>query len=90
MKIEILKILKSKGLSSGLAIMLIISLIVGFGLIIGSVVGASVAEFREDLPEYTSKLSIMSSQIQKSLANLGFVINENQWSDSFNPSIVFK
>ena len=30
----------------------------------------------------------MSSQIQKSLANLGFVINESQWSDSFNPSIV--
>ena len=84
----LLKILKSKGLSNGLAIMLIISLIVGFGLIIGSVVGASVAEFREDLPEYTSKLSIMSSQIQQSLANLGFVINENQWSDSFNPSIV--
>ena len=84
----LLKILRSKGLSNGLAIMLIISLIVGFGLIIGSVVGASVTEFREDLPEYTSKLSIMSSQIQKSLANLGFVINENQWSDSFNPSIV--
>ena len=84
----LLKILKSKGLSNGLAIMLIISLIIGFGLIIGSVVGASVAEFREDLPEYTSKLSIMSSQIQQSLANLGFVINGNQWSDSFNPSIV--
>ena len=25
----------------------------------------------------------MSSQIQKSITNLGFVINENNWSDSF-------
>ena len=83
-----LKLLKSKGLSNGIAILIIISLIGLVGLFIGSILGASVADFRQDLPEYSSKLSLISMQIQQGLANIGLVIDKDQWSESFNPSIL--
>ena len=84
----VLKLLKSKGLSNGIAILIIIALIGLVGLFIGSILGASVADFRQDLPEYSSKLSLISMQIQQGLANLGLVIDKDQWSESFNPSIL--
>jgi predicted PurR-regulated permease PerM len=84
----VLKILKSKGLSNGIAILIIIALIGLVGLFIGSILGASVADFRQDLPEYSSKLSLISMQIQQGLANIGLVIDKDQWSESFNPSIL--
>ena len=83
-----LKLLKSKGLSNGIAILIIIALIGLVGLFIGSILGASVADFRQDLPEYSSKLSLISMQIQQGLANIGLVIDKDQWSESFNPSIL--
>ena len=42
----VLKLLKSKGLSNGIAILIIIALIGLVGLFIGSILGASVADFR--------------------------------------------
>lgn len=84
----VLKLLKSKGLSNGIAILIIIALIGLVGLFIGSILGASVADFRQDLPEYSSKLSLISMQIQQGLANIGLVIDKDQWSESFNPSIL--
>ena len=84
----VLKLLKSKGLSNGIAILIIIALIGLVGLLIGSILGASVADFRQDLPEYSSKLSLISMQIQQGLANIGLVIDKDQWSESFNPSIL--
>ena len=52
--------LKGRGIPGGLAILLIVILIMLVGLLLTAVVGTSVANFRQDIPLYTAKLSAMS------------------------------
>ena len=80
--------LKSRGIPGGLAILLIVILIMLVGLLLTAVVGTSVANFRQDIPLYTAKLSAMSEGVQQWLSQRGIVIDQQLWQDSFDPGVV--
>ena len=82
--------LKSRRVPGGIAIVLIISLILSIGLILGAVIGASVDSFRQDIPVYSAKLSLISESIQQSIAQNGIAIDAEQWQNSFDPSAVMR
>lgn len=78
--------LKKKGLPNGFAMLLVISAVVVCGVLIGAVVGASISAFREDLPEYQTRLTLLTEQLFVWLGTLGLSIDITQLRDSFNPS----
>ena len=80
--------LKAYRLPNGVAIFLVIGLVLSVGLLLGAVIGSSVENFRQDVPEYSAKLSAMSSSIQQWLSQRGITINAEQWSSSFDPGAV--
>ncbi len=80
--------LKTYRLPNGVAIFLVIGLVLSVGLLLGAVIGSSVENFRQDVPEYSAKLSAMSSSIQQWLSQRGITINAEQWSSSFDPGAV--
>ncbi|MDG1322192.1 MAG: AI-2E family transporter, partial [Porticoccaceae bacterium] len=80
--------LKGYRLPNGVAIFLVIGLVLSVGLLLGAVIGSSVENFRQDVPEYSAKLSAMSSSIQQWLSQRGITINAEQWSSSFDPGAV--
>ena len=82
--------LKSRRVPGGIAIVLIISLILSIGLLLGAVIGASVDSFRQDIPVYSAKLSLISESIQKSIAQSGIAIDTEQWQNSFDPGAVMR
>jgi predicted PurR-regulated permease PerM len=82
--------LKSRRVPGGIAIVLIISLILSIGLLLGAVIGASVDSFRQDIPVYSAKLSLISESIQQSIAQSGIAIDAEQWQNSFDPSAVMR
>ncbi len=84
----ILSWLKSFRLPNGVAISIVISFVLLVGLILGAVVGSSVENFRQDIPEYSSKLSEMSFSVQQWLSQRGIIIDATQWGSSFDPGAV--
>ena len=82
--------LKQRRVPGGLAILLIISLILAMGLVLAAVVGSSVDSFRQDIPVYSAKLSVISESIQQGLTQRGLAIDADQWQNSFDPSVVMR
>ncbi len=82
--------LKHRRVPGSLAILLIISLILAMGLVLAAVVGSSVESFRQDIPVYSAKLSVMSESIQQGLTQRGLAIDAEQWQNSFDPSAVMR
>jgi predicted PurR-regulated permease PerM len=82
--------LKQRRVPGSVAILLIISLILAIGLVLAAVVGSSVDSFRQDIPVYSAKLSVISESIQQGLTQRGLVIDAEQWQNSFDPSAVMR
>jgi predicted PurR-regulated permease PerM len=57
--------LKQRRVPGSVAILLIISLILAMGLVLAAVVGSSVDSFRQDIPVYSAKLSVISESINR-------------------------
>jgi len=70
--------LKQRRVPGSVAILLIISLILAIGLVLAAVVGSSVDSFRQDIPVYSAKLSVISESIQQGLSQRGLVIDAEQ------------
>ena len=84
----VLSWLKSYRLPSSLAIFLVVALVFSVGLLLAAVIGSSVDNFRQDIPVYSAKLSMMSGSIQQWLSQRGISIDAEQWSSSFDPGAV--
>ena len=76
--------LRGKGLSNGLAMLVVIASIVVFGVLIGVIVGGSINDFRQDLPEYQTRLAGITAQLFERLQAFG--IDVVQLREGFNPS----
>ena len=79
--------LKHHRIPGGIAILLIVVLILLVGLLLSAVIGSSVDDFREDIPLYSAKLSLMSHDLQAWLSARGIDINPQQWQSSFDPGV---
>jgi AI-2 transport protein TqsA len=82
--------LKAKGLPSALAITLIVLVISTLTLIVGAVVGSSVSDFRNDIPEYQHKITLLMAETVGYLADKGIVIDMTQLRASFDPGVVMQ
>ena len=82
--------LKARRVPSALAIVLIVLGVVCLGAIVGAVVGSSIREFRADLPEYQTRLQVMSSALQQWLAGRGVDLDPVMWQQSFNPNVAMQ
>lgn len=84
----LLNALKNRGMPGGISILVIVLLILLVGLGLMAVVGSSVDDFRQDIPLYSAKLSVMSDSAQQWLTAHGIEIDRQQWQASFDPSVV--
>ena len=84
----LLNALKNRGMPGGISILVIVLLILLVGLGLMAVVGSSVDDFRQDIPLYSAKLSVMSDSAQQWLTARGIEIDRQQWQASFDPSVV--
>ena len=82
--------LKKNRVPGWLAITLVITLILLVGLVLGAVIGSTVADFRQDIPLYTERLTLMSSGALEWLASLGVSIDTSQWQESFDPGTAMR
>lgn len=82
--------LKKFGIPGWVAILLIVILMLLVGVVLGAVIGSSIQSFRQDLPEYTAKLTAMGASVQQWLAGKGVEINAQQWQDSFDPGALLR
>lgn len=78
--------LKGRGVPNGLAIFIIIGAVLIVSLGIGTVVGAAVGNFRQDLPAYQERLTLLTAGLFTQLQALGLHIDASQLRDSFNPA----
>ena len=76
--------LRMRGTPHGVSIILVVGLMLSAGLLFGAVIGSAMVNFQKDLPEYSLKLALMSSDIQAWLAGFGIVISSEQWQSSFD------
>lgn len=78
--------LKNKGLPNGLAMLIVIGIIVINFILIGMVVGASITDFRQDLPQYQERLTLITADLFTRLESLGLNVDVSQLRESFKPS----
>lgn len=78
--------MNSRGIPSGIAMLLIIVGIVIVSVLVGVIVGSSINDFRQDLPEYQQRLSVLTVDVFSRLENLGLNIDADQLRQSVNPS----
>jgi len=81
--------LRKKKVPSGLAIFLIISLVLLVGWLIGILVGSSINDFRQNLPEYQTRLQEMSGGLLHWLSDRGMTFNMEQMKQ-IDPSAVMQ
>ena len=77
--------LRGRGVPNGLAILVVVLLMLSVGFLLGAVMGSALVNFRQDLPEYSSKLGALSSGFQQWLTERGIVVSAEQWQNSFDP-----
>ena len=78
-------VLRMRGIPHGVSILLVVGLMLSAGFLFGAVIGSAMVNFQSDLPEYSAKLAVISSDIQARLAEYGIVISSEQWQSSFDP-----
>ncbi len=78
--------MQKRGIPVVLAMLVMIGLIVIVGTIIGIVIGSSVADFKQDLPQYQSKLSGITEQLFQKLNQFGLDVYPEKIKEGFNPS----
>ncbi|MDA9371730.1 AI-2E family transporter [Porticoccaceae bacterium] len=77
--------LRARSVPNGLAIFLVVVLMLSIGFLLGAIVGSALGNFRQDLPEYSSKLGALSSGLQQWLSARGIAVSAEQWQNSFDP-----
>jgi len=82
--------LKVRQVPGSIAILLIILLIFLIGMMLAAVIGSSIEGFRQDIPIYSVKLTIMSEASQQWVAQRGIAIDAQHWQNSFDPSAVMR
>ena len=82
----LLTLMKRYRIPNALAIIFIVLIIVVLGLFMGAIVGSSITRFTADIPEYQQRLLVLSGDLRAWLANMGIVIENQQWREYFNPS----
>lgn len=82
--------LKRRRVPTVLAILLLIVGIIGAGFFAGALVGKSVADFRSEVPHYTSRLEIATKDIVEMANNYGLKIPDEAFAQSFDPSVVMQ
>jgi len=75
---------------SVIAICLIIALVVLVGWLIGILVGASIADFRQNLPQYQERLQSMSGGLLNWFAERGLNLDMQQMRQSFDPGKIMQ
>lgn len=75
-----------KGIPGTVAMLIVISVIVIFGAIMGMILGSSIADFRQDLPQYQERLTLLTGELFVKLESMGLSIDASQLKNSFNPS----
>lgn len=78
--------LQKRGLPNWLAMLVVISTIVISGVVVGAIVGSSIADFRQDLPDYQKRLTALTANLFTYLQSLGMNVDAGQLRESFNPS----
>ncbi len=78
--------MQKKGIPNGVAMLIVIAAIVVGGILVGLVVGSSIADFRQDLPEYQARLTALTGEAFAKLQAAGIGIDTAQLKESFNPS----
>lgn len=78
--------LKKKGAPNWLAMLIVIAVILVTGVLMGIIVGSSIADFRQDLPQYQQRLTLLTADLFLQLKNYGVSIDLAQVRESFNPS----
>ncbi|ABD81777.1 AI-2E family transporter [Saccharophagus degradans] len=78
--------MQRKGVPSSIAMLLVICSIVIGGILIGVIVGASIADFRQDLPGYQQRLTVLTADFFVQLQALGIDVELGHLRESFNPS----
>lgn len=76
--------LRRSGLPHGVAIMIAVLLMLSLGLLLGAVMGSAMVNFRQDLPEYSAKLTLLSGTFQHWLSERGILVSAEQWQNSFD------
>ncbi len=82
--------LRARSIPNGIAILLVISLVVLVGFLVGVLLGASIADFRQNLPEYQVRLQQMFSGALNWLEEMGVQMDREQMRASFNPGTVMQ
>jgi predicted PurR-regulated permease PerM len=77
--------LRARGVPNGLAILWVVVLMLSIGFLLGAIVSSALGNFRQDLPEYSSKLGALSSGFQQWLSAHGIAVSAEQWQNSFDP-----
>ena len=77
--------LRARYVPNGLAILLVVVLMLSIGFLLGAIVSSALGNFRQDLPEYSSKLGALSSGFQQWLSARGIAVSAEQWQNSFDP-----
>lgn len=78
--------MQRRGIPVLLAMLIMIGFIVIAGTMVGIVIGTSVSDFKQDLPEYQAKLSVITAQLFQKLNQFGFDIDPDKIKQAFNPS----
>ncbi len=78
--------MRSKGLPTWLALLTIVSAIIIFSVLFGAIIGSSISGFREDLPEYQTKLAAVTAELFQRLSAIGIAVDMEQIRASFDPS----
>ncbi|MAH73506.1 MAG: hypothetical protein CBC09_05760 [Cellvibrionales bacterium TMED49] len=78
-------VLRMRGIPHGVSIILVVGLMLSAGLLLGAVIGSAMVNFQKDIPDYSAKLAVISSDIQAWFAEFGIVISSEQWQNSFDP-----
>ena len=81
----LVKVLRMRGIPHGVSILLVVCLMLSAGFLFGAVIGSAMVNFQKDLPEYSAKLAVISSDIQAWLAEYGIALSSEQWQSSFDP-----
>lgn len=76
-----------KGIPKIFSVTLVILIIVVFGFLLAGLVGQSMAEFRENLPQYRQQLDTEFTWVVNHLANYNIHINRELVTSHFDPGV---
>lgn len=70
-----------------ISVTLVILLIIVFGFMLAGLVGQSLGEFRQNLPNYQSQLSVEFAWVIEQLAKVNVIVDKNLFLSYFDPAV---